>query len=219
MEAGGLEFVPSGAFTCYDRSLSITGDTMTAYPFEPEAPSRKKDVPATPGRLWKRIPLDQRTEAAAAFWEDEEGVEQQAEALLAIAAHFKLRLKTARSLPPERKVRYLASLPGLSDGVAGRVLVSYHLRHRRPMLVSFLDALGIEHDNGVLSGEDLTPPEPARLKEAAAKLRAEHPKADVDLYFQTLLVQDPDTWGGLVPLVEDGAEPERSEGGTEGQPA
>jgi hypothetical protein len=175
---------------------------MTAYPFQPEAPARK-DVPASPGRLWKRIPLDQRTEAAAAFWEDEEGADQQAEALLAIASHFKFRLKTIRSLPTERKVRYLASLPGLSDAVAGRILVAYHLRHRRPMLAAFLDALGIAHDNGVLSGEELTAPDPARLKEAAAKLRAGFPKDQVDLYFQTLLVQDPDTWGALAQELEE----------------
>lgn len=175
---------------------------MTAYPFQPETPG-KKDLPATPGRLWKRIPLDRRTEAATAFWKDEEGVEQQAEALLAIASHFHFRLKTTRTLPLERKVRYLASLPGLSDGVAGRVLVAYHLEHRRPMLSAFLDTLGIAHDNGVLSGDELTAPEPVKLAEAAARLRAEFPKEDVDLYFQTLLVQDSDTWGGLAPLLED----------------
>lgn len=179
---------------------------MTAYPFQPAAPA-KKDGPASPGRLWKRIPLDRRTEAAAAFWEDEEGAEQQAEALLAISAHFHFRLKTTLLLPMERKVRYLASLPGLSDTVAGRVLVAYHLRHRRPMLASFLDALGIQHDNGVLSGDELTPPDPARLGEAAAKVRAEFPREDVDLYFQTLLVQDPDTWGGLAALLEDEGTP------------
>ncbi len=180
---------------------------MTAYPFQPEAPARK-DVPATPGRLWKRIPLERRMEAAAAFWEDEEGAEQQAEALLAIASHFHFRLKTTRALPLERKVRYLASLPGLSDPVAGRVLVAYHLRHRRPMLAAFLDALGIPHDNGVLSGEDLEAPEASRLAEAAAKLRAEYPNEDVELYFQTLLVQDPDTWGGLAEVLQ--AEEKRS---------
>jgi hypothetical protein len=175
---------------------------MMAYPFQPAAPA-KKDLPASPGRLWKRIPLDRRTEAATAFWEDEEGLDQQAEALLAIAAHFHFRLKTTRSLSTERKVRYLASLPGLSDSVAGRVLVAYHLRHRRPMLASFLDGLGIAHDNGVLSGEEVAAPEPAALTEAAAKLRAAFPKEDVDLYFQTLLVQDPDTWSGLASLLED----------------
>lgn len=179
---------------------------MTAYPFQPEAPKRK-DVPASPGRLWKRIPLDRRMEAAAAFWEDEEGVDQQAEALLAIASHFHFRLKTTRALPAERKVRYLASLPGLSDSVAGRVLVAFHLRHRRPMLAAFLDALGIAHDNGVLTAEELTPPDPARLAEAASKLRAEFPKDEVELYFQTLLVQDPETWDGLAALLEEEERP------------
>ena len=177
---------------------------MAAYPFQPEAPGRK-DVPATPGKLWKRISLERRSEAAAAFWEDEDGLDQQAEALIAIASHFRFRLKTARALPLERKVRYLASLPGLSDAVAGRVLVSYHLRHRRPMLASFLDALGIQHDSGVLSGDELKAPDQERLAEAVAKLRVEYPKEDVDLYFQTLLVQDPDSWGGLAGHVNAAA--------------
>jgi hypothetical protein len=98
-------------------------------------------------------------------------------------------------------VRYLSALPALSDAVAGRILVAYHLAHQRPMLAAFLDALGIAHDNGVLAAQDLTPPDPAKLKDAAAALRAAFPAADVDLYFQTLLVQDPDTWGGLADLV------------------
>lgn len=178
---------------------------MAAYPFQPAAPARK-DVPASPGKLWKRISLDRRSQAAEAFWEDEDGAEQQAEALVAIASHFRFRLKTARALPLERKVRYLASLPGLSDGIAGRVLVSYHLRHRRPMLAAFLDALGIQHDNGVLSGEEMKAPEPARLAEAVARLRAEYPREDVDLYFQTLLVQDSETWGGLAEHVNTAPE-------------
>jgi len=34
-------------------------------------------------------------------------------------------------------------------------------------------------------------------------LRAAYPADDVNLYFQTLLVQDPETWGGLAELVTD----------------
>lgn len=172
-----------------------------AYPFQSPATGRK-DVPAGPGKLWKRIPLERRTEAATAFWQDdEESVEQQAEALLALASHYRFRPKTVRSLPLDKKVRYLASLPALSDVVAGRVLVAFHLATKRPMLSAFLDALGIAHDNGVLTAEELKAPEPERLKEAVAKLRAEFPADDVDLYFQTLLVQDPETWGGLADLL------------------
>jgi hypothetical protein len=107
-----------------------------------------------------------------------------------------------RTLPLERRARYLASLPTVSDAVAGRVLVSYHLAHQRPMLGAFLDMLGIAHDNGVLNAEEVKPPEPEKLKDAAAKLQEQYPKEDVELYFLTLLVQDPETWGGLADILE-----------------
>jgi hypothetical protein len=175
-----------------------------AYPFQSPVTGRK-DIPAGPGKLWKHIPQERRLEACAAFWNDEEeSIEQQAEALLAMASHYRFRPKTVRTLPIDKKVRYLASLPAVSDSVAGRVLVAYHLAHQRPMLAAFLDALGIAHDNGVLKAEGVTAPEAGRLKSAADALRAAYPKDDVDLYFQTLLVQDPDTWGGLADLPGDG---------------
>jgi hypothetical protein len=174
------------------------------YPFQSPVTGRK-DIPAGPGKLWKRIPQERRLEACTAFWKDEdESIEQQAEALLAIASHFRFRPKTVRTLPLEKKVHYLASLPGVSDSVAGRVLVAYHLAHQRPMLSAFLDALGLAHDNGVLTAEELKAPEADRLKDAAAKLRAAYPNDDVDLYFQTLLVQDAETWGGLADLLGEG---------------
>jgi hypothetical protein len=174
-----------------------------AYPYQSPSAGRK-DIPAGPGRLWKRIAPERRLEASAAFWmEEEESVEQQAEALLAIASHYRFRTKTVRTLPLEKKVRYLASLPGLPDPVAGRVLVAYHLAHQRPMLGAFLDALGIAHENGVLKVEDLKAPDAERLKAAAAAVRAAYPKDDVELYFQTLIVQDAETWGGLAALLEE----------------
>jgi hypothetical protein len=171
------------------------------YPFQSPVAGRK-DIPAGPGKLWKHIPQDRRLEASAAFWQEkEESVEQQAEALLAVASHFRFRLKTVRTLPLDKKVRYLASLPGLSDSVASRVLVAYHLAHQRPMLGAFLDALGIAHENGVLKVDELKAPEAERLKAAAATLRVAYPRDAVELYFQTLLVQDPETWGGLAELL------------------
>lgn len=140
--------------------------------------------------------------AVQAFWQDEEAIEQQAEALLAIAAHLRFRPKSVRSLPEDKRVRYLANLPTVSDAVAGRVLVSYHLAHQRPMLAAFLDALGIQHDNGVLAAEEIEPPSPEKLKEAVEKLHGQFPKDDVELYFLTLLAQDPQTWGGLADVLQ-----------------
>jgi hypothetical protein len=171
-----------------------------AYPYSSSAAGRRETV-AAPGKLWKRIPAERRLESCAAFWQEDEAIEQQAEALMAIAGHFRFRTKSVRALPLEKKARYLASLPGVPDSVAGRVLVAYHLAHQRPMLAAFLDALGMPHDNGVLTAEELKAPPPERLKEAAEKVRAAFPAADVDLYFETLVGQDPDTWGGLAEFV------------------
>ena len=53
----------------------------------------------------------------------------------------------------------------------------------------------------MLSVEDLKAPEAEKLKEAAAKLNAQFPADAVTLYFETLLVQDPETWGGLADLL------------------
>lgn len=173
----------------------------TPYPYQSSIGGRK-NIPAGPGKLWKRIPQERKLAAVEAFWEDEEAVEQQAEALLAVAGHLHFRPKTVATLSRDKRVRYMMALPAVSDAVAGRVLVSYHLAHQRPMLGAFLDALGIAHDNGVLTADEIAAPDPAGLKEAAAKLQTQFPKEDVELYFLTLLVQDPETWGGLAEVLE-----------------
>ena len=187
---------------------------MSPYPYQSSVTGRK-DIPAGPGKLWKRIPSERRMAAVEAFWHDDEAVEQQAEALLAIASHLRFRPKTVRTLPLEKRVRYTAALPTVSDAVAGRILVSYHLAHQRPMLGAFLDLLGIAHDNGVLAGDEIKAPEAEKLKDAAGKLLAQFPKEDVELYFLTLFVQDPETWGGLLDILEEKSGPEGMETGTE----
>jgi hypothetical protein len=154
-----------------------------------------------PSRLWKQMTTERRLEAARAFWEDEHSGEQQAEAVIAIAQHLKFRPKSAASLPVEKRTRYLAGLPSVSDLVASRLLVAYHLATQRPMMGRFLDALGIAHEEGLITAEEVARPERARLEEAATALRQEYPEQDVELYFATLVGQDPETWGDLQALV------------------
>src|SRR5262249_30481065 len=113
----------------------------------------------------------------------------------------KFRPKTVFGLDPERKTRHLASLPNLSDAVAGRVLVLYHLAERRPMMSAFLDALGIEHENGLIK-DDTVKPAPDALASAAGPLAGSYPAADVSLYLNTLLCQDAETWGALRDLPQ-----------------
>jgi hypothetical protein len=155
-----------------------------------------------PSQLWKQLSPERRAQAADAFWRDENAAAEQAEAVASIAQRLKFRPKSAMALPPEKKARYLLSMPAVTEAVAARLLVVYHLEHQRPMMGSFLDALGIRHDNGLIEDESMEPPDSGKLKSAAAELAKTYPPEDVALYLSTLLWQDPDTWGGLFKAPE-----------------
>jgi hypothetical protein len=158
------------------------------------------DSTLTPSRLWKRMTPEQRLAASRAFWQDEQAANDQAQAAFVIAQQKKFRPKTIMSMDEERKARHLASLPSVPDVVAGRALIVYHLADHRPMMGTFLDLLGIPHEDGVIQ-EDNVVPEPSKLGPAAAKLLDQFPREHVSLYLNTLLCQDPETWGGLAEIV------------------
>jgi uncharacterized iron-regulated membrane protein len=150
-----------------------------------------------PARVWRSMPADLRTAAAAAFWTDEQAAIERAEAVALVARQIRFRPKSVLALPVQKKAKYLAGLAQMSDLLAARLLVSYHLQHQRPMMVTFLDELGIPHDNGVISDESPAAPDPAALDRAVAALRERYPAPEVARYFWTLLWQDGETWGGL----------------------
>jgi len=155
-----------------------------------------------PSRLWKRLPAERRLEAAELFWTDEDSGEQHVEAIASIAAHMKFRTKSVLGLPLEKRAKYLAVLPGIPETVAARALVSYHLGRQRPMMSAFLDKLGIPHDDGLITEDEVAKPESVKLREAAVELGTAFPSEDVSLYLATLVSQDPDTWGDLAEVPE-----------------
>jgi hypothetical protein len=154
-----------------------------------------------PSRLWKKMSAERRMAAAELFWADEQSTDQQVEAVAALAAHMKFRTKSVVALPLEKKAKYLATLPTVSDTVAARALVNYHLERQRPMMAAFLDSLGIAHEDGLISEENVAKPESDKLKAAAGELASKFPQEDVSLYFGTLVSQDPDTWGALADVA------------------
>ncbi|MDQ3211720.1 MAG: hypothetical protein M3Q85_03525 [Acidobacteriota bacterium] len=154
-----------------------------------------------PSKLWKQMSSDRRVAAAELFWSDDQSTEQQLEAVAALAAHMKFRAKTVVGLPLAKKAKYLSTLPTVSDAVAARALVNYHLERQRPMMGAFLDSLGIAHEDGLISEENVTKPEPEKLRTAAAELGARFPAPDVSLYLSTLVSQDPETWGSLAEAI------------------
>jgi hypothetical protein len=155
-----------------------------------------------PSKIWRRMPAERRAAAAELFWADEQSAEQQVEACATIATQMKFRAKSVLGLPIEKKTRYLVTLPQVSDAVAARALVNYHLGLKRPMMGDFLDALGIAHDEGLIKDETAVKPDSEKLKTAATQIGEKYPPEDVALYFATLVSQDPETWGELAQLPQ-----------------
>ena len=85
-----------------------------------------------PSQLWKQLTTDRKLVVAEAFWRDENAAAEQAEVLATIAQRIKFRMKSVMAMPVDKKVRQLVSLPAVSEAVAARLLVAYHLAHQRP---------------------------------------------------------------------------------------
>ena len=159
------------------------------------------DTTLTPSRLWKRMTTAQRLHAASALWRDEEAKADQMQAAQLIAKQWKLRPKTVQGLDAERKARHLAGVAEVPDTLAARLLILYHLAEQRPMMAAFLDAVGIAHDNGLIEADAVTP-DPEKVAAGAAAIAKTYPAEDVTLYLNTLLWQDPASWGGLETVPE-----------------
>jgi hypothetical protein len=155
----------------------------------------------TPSRLWRRMTADQRLRAARAFWSEEQAEDDQVQAVMLIAQQKKFRPKFVLGLDDERRAKHLASMVSLPEALAARCLVVYHLAEQREMMGTFLDALGLKHDNGLIE-DDEAKPDPEKINAAVEAVAAKYPADDVSLYLTTLVVQDPATWGELNKLPQ-----------------
>ena len=153
-------------------------------------------------QLWKQLPEEEKLRAAEAFWREPEGIEQQVEAMALLAQRLKARPRYIQGLPVEKRARHLAHFPGMPDVLVARLLVSYHLAHQRPMMAAFLDGVGISHEEGLITQEEVAKPASETLAAAASDLVAKFPAEDVSLYFSTLVSQDPDIWGELAKMPQ-----------------
>src|SRR5262245_20186874 len=147
------------------------------------------DVPdiSRPSQLWKRLSTERKRLAADAFWQDENAAAEQAEAIVMIAQRIKFRTRSVQALPREKKSFHLVNLGAVSEMIAARLLVAYHLHHQRAMMAAFLDALGIAHQDGLIADEELQPPSADRLRDAAKAIGQSFPADDVSLYLSTLM--------------------------------
>jgi hypothetical protein len=153
------------------------------------------------------MPPATRQRAAEAFWRDTESPDiqvQQMEVVATLARRLNFRAKSILSLPVERKARHLAQLSDVTDAVAMRALVAYHFAEQRPLMGAFLDGLGLAHDNGLITAEDVKAPEKAQIAAALDAVRAAGTFAteEVDFYLRTLASLDTETWANVDAVLE-----------------
>jgi hypothetical protein len=150
-------------------------------------------------RLWKRLSREERLAAASRFFE-QPSTDTVGSAEAAIIKARRLRPQVARALPPDEKARVLATVLDLDETLAGALAVALHMGERRRLLVAFLDALGLAHEDGILKEEadaDMPPlaEEPARR--AVLQLSESFPRGELLTYLNVLWLQDPERWAAL----------------------
>ena len=97
------------------------------------ADTEQHEIPR-PSQLWKQLSPERRQQSAEAFWSDNNASVEHAEAIIAIAQRIKFRPKSVIALPVTKKARHLVAVGAVSELVAARLLVAYHLAHQRPMM-------------------------------------------------------------------------------------
>jgi len=92
--------------------------------------------------------------------------------------------------------------------IAEEVLAAYFLEVRRDLLTEWLDALGIEHENGVLKNDNPAEPPRATIEAAVGKFRSGADAEDRQLLLEAFAAQSAVEWPSLDAVL-----------GVEGAPA
>jgi hypothetical protein len=146
------------------------------------------DHPWTARRILTELCDRPRREAiAAAFWQDAD-TQSKAVALAELSRALSFRPESLRKAPVDKKASLLLSRlpsPRFTE-VFENALMLYHLRHARPLMGAFLDCWGIAHADGVVEADEHTPPSPAAVDDAVAKLRGSFATAELALYLATV---------------------------------
>ncbi|MBK5256930.1 MAG: hypothetical protein JJE39_12930 [Vicinamibacteria bacterium] len=156
-------------------------------------PSSSNDLwQSTSNRLWKTLSPEERNLAATELVKDPTPL-IRASVIAVVAEARKMRAVAVRKLQADVQARIIATVRDPGEVLASSLLVALHLGPRKPMLVAFLDALGLPHEDGILKDEATEPIALGELKKGCAALASEPPAA-IRTYLNTLWLQDPGRW-------------------------
>ena len=132
-----------------------------------------------------------------------EAAPMYAQMVHAAAAAMKSRPGSVAKLPKDKKAaamrRALARVG--ADPLAEEMLAVYFLQVRKDVLVEWLDALGLAHDEGSLKDDFPPEPEEAKLRACVDAFRAGEGPADRELLLAAFAAQTAIDWPVLDALI------------------
>jgi len=127
-----------------------------------------------------------------------------AQALAAASAAMKARAVYVKRLPPDRRaaaVRRALARVG-ANTLAEEILAVYFLECRKPLLLEWLDASGVEHEDGTLKETTPAQPAPDALAAAVKRFRKGDGAEDRELLLRAFAAQSSVDWPALDALLE-----------------
>jgi hypothetical protein len=107
---------------------------------------------------------------------------------------------------PEKRAQFVrqALARVATNLIAEEVLAAYFLQVKKALLVEWLDAMGLEHEDGSLKAEAPAEPERGALEKAVAAFRKPDDAADRELLLQAFAAQSAIEWPALEALIGAG---------------
>jgi hypothetical protein len=127
---------------------------------------------------------------------------------LGVAANaFRLRMEFLRRQPRARQAEWMRKALARTSmaAAAEEILAAYFLGHHKALLVEWLDALGVKHEDGVLAGAAPPCPEPEVLRKAVEAFRSGSDPERRSLLMAAFAAQSAIDWPALEALLNDPA--------------
>lgn len=126
------------------------------------------------------------------------------QALAAAGAAMNARPVYLQRLAPDKRAQAVRRAVSrvAANPVAEELLAIYFLECRKELLIEWLDALGIEHDEGTLKEDAPATPEKAALEKAVSEYRARDDDPDRELLLRAFAAQTAIDWPDLDALLD-----------------
>jgi hypothetical protein len=159
-----------------------------------------------PYAIWELMNDDEKKAAAVAFWKGADR-ESRAGLEMALAQDLKFRPQSVRQLSAERVAGRLVRLAEVvPETVLFQYLFHLHMDGRRPLMVEYLDAVGLPHNDGALElPDEFEGPDAAKVEKAGRDLATSHGHEAL-VYLGTLAVADAEFWEALEPVLKEYAD-------------